>query len=92
MQAALARFKLAVGTPMGYQPGVADRGEEMSHGTDLIPYAVRSRDNADVAEHQTQEPYNADWLWHNQDLSQMGPGTTGGGGFNNGGYGEEVIG
>lgn len=83
--ASLRRFKIAAGGPAGASPGVMPRGDEMSHGTNLIPYAVRSRLNSDVAEHQPQDQFNADWLWNNQDLSRMAPG-------NVSGFGQEVIG
>lgn len=82
---ALARHKLAAGTPAGASPGVMPKGDALSHGTERIPYALRTRETADVAEHQPQDQFNADWLWDNQDLSHMAPG-------NVSGYGQEVIG
>lgn len=82
IKAAYTRFKIAIplsGACQGADYGVAPSGPEVSHGTDRRSYAPGR------SQHLPQDPFNADWLWHNQRLDRMAPG-------NVSGFGQEVIG
>jgi len=89
--AALTHFKLAE-TVLGASPGVAPRGgDEVSHGTDKIPYAPLTASNPRLQQpHDEQADTHAkgttDFLWNISDYDHWAPGMSGGQ------YGQEVIG
>jgi hypothetical protein len=77
MRAALAKFANAMGAEAGVQP----KGDEVSHGTERVPYP---------AQHEGTSAARAnmpDWLWDNfTTYDQIAPGRA------DGSFGEEVIG
>ena len=81
--AALAHFKIAE-TVLGASPGVAPRGDEVSHGTDRIPYA--NLDSPHDEQTDALAKAKVDSLWNISDYDHWAPGTSGGS------YGQEVIG
>jgi hypothetical protein len=74
---------------MGADVGVQPRGDEVSHGTERIPYAKRQTPN-DGASAQTAGSAVSnmpDWLWdHFTTYDQIAPGRA------DGSFGQEVIG
>ena len=90
VKAAIAHFKLAE-TVLGASPGVAPRGEEVSHGSDRIQDAPQSAEVPPSGQgHQSptqDKAHNAvDWLWNISEYDKLAPGGAGGQ------FGEEVIG
>lgn len=85
--AAAAHFKIA--GPMGADAGVQPRGDEVSHGTERIPYAKRETpsdgNRSDTAGSAVSNM--PDWLWDNfTTYDQIAPGRA------DGMFGQEVIG
>jgi hypothetical protein len=84
-RAAFAKFANA----MGADAGVAPKGDEVSHGTDRIPYARRETpgDGASAASAGAARANMPDWLWdHFTTYDQIAPGRA------DGTFGQEVIG
>ncbi len=84
---ALVHFKLA--NSMGADAGVQPTGDEVSHGTERIPYAKRQTpSDGNPAQTAGSAVSNMpDWLWNNfTTYDQIAPGRA------DGSYGQEVIG
>ena len=84
---ALVQFKL--GGSMGADAGVQPKGDEVSHGTERIPYAKRttSNDGARAQAAGSAVSNMPDFLWDNfTTYDQIAPGRA------DGSYGQEVIG
>jgi hypothetical protein len=88
--AALARFKVADGT-LGADYGVAPRGPEQSHGTQLNEYPVRAGSNPELRRDRQfttsthGKDYGPAFLWNLSTYDDLAPGATGE-------FGQEVIG
>lgn len=86
MAAALARFKLAVdirpGT-LGGDTGVAPRGNEQSHGTQLNAYPPQL--GGSMAPTAVDGQHNSDALWNISHYDNLAPGAVGE-------WGQETIG
>lgn len=75
--------------PMGADAGVQPKGDEVSHGTDRIPYAKRDTpsDGAAADAASAARANMPDWLWDAfTTYDQIAPGRA------DGSYGQEVIG
>lgn len=85
--AALTHFKLA--GPMGADIGVQPKGDEVSHGTERVPYAARETpsDGAPTLDGSEAGANMPDWLWDNfTTYDRAAPGRA------DGTFGQEVIG
>ena len=85
--AAMVHFKLA--NSMGADAGVQPAGDEVSHGTDRIPYAKRQTPNDGVPAQAAGSAVSnmSDWLWDNfTTYDQIAPGRA------DVTFGQEVIG
>ena len=80
-RAALAKFASA----MGANAGVMPTGDEVSHGTELLPYPKRDGASPDLASAARGDM--PDWLWDNfTTYDNVAPGRA------DGTWGQEVIG
>lgn len=85
VRAALAKFGGAMGADAGVQP----KGDEVSHGTERIPYAKRDtpNDGTSVLDNSEAAGNMPDWLWDNfTTYDRIAPGRA------DGTWGQEVIG
>lgn len=85
VRAALAKFA----GPMGADAGVQPKGDEVSHGTERIPYAKRETpsDGGQGADASAARASMPDWLWDSfTTYDQIAPGRA------DGSFGQEVIG